>query len=183
MKPVDIEKTLSLHAAWLHGDKNGAQASLKWANLAWANLKGADLRRANLAWANLKWASLRQANLKGADLLDANLDGADLMRAIGLPEAPKIPHIDAAILEHINGGKLDMRGWHSSCGTTHCRGGWAIHLAGDAGLELEHSTTPYLAALLIYEASRPGISAPDFYASNEFAMQDLRSCAERDPIP
>ena len=31
-----------------------------------------------------------------------------------------------------DGGKLDMSTWHR-CGTTHCRAGWAITLAGAAG--------------------------------------------------
>lgn len=32
---------------------------------------------------------------------------------------------------------LDMRAWHSDCGTAHCIAGWAVHLAGARGYALE----------------------------------------------
>lgn len=170
---------------------NLAGANLARANLKGANLKGAWLAGTNFARADLRGADLTCADLKGAELAEANLAGAnlagtelayaELAGAEGLPKAPTIQHIDAAILKAINGGTVEMRRWHS-CETTHCRGGWAIHLAGEAGLELERKTCPYTAARLIYEASRPGIKCPDFFASNETAMEDLRICAQRDPI-
>jgi hypothetical protein len=72
-----------------------------------------------------------------------------------------------------------MHSYHGEddCGTTHCRAGWAIHLAGREGYDLERRTSSYLAGRLIYEASRPGVACPNFFAPNEDAMADLRKCA------
>ncbi len=159
-------------------DAAGSRAHLMGADLAIADFT---LTRASLEGADLAGANLTRADLEGANLTRADIEGATLTGAKGLPEAPVIPHIDAAILRAINGHQLDMRNWH--CGTTHCRGGFAVFLAGKAGLALEQQTSPYLAARLIYEASRPGIACPDFFASNEEAMADLKECAERDPLP
>jgi hypothetical protein len=95
---------------------------------------------------------------------------------------PAIDNIDARILAAISGdsGSLNMAAWHT-CDTTHSRAGWAIHLAGADGYALEKRTTPYLAGRLIYEASRPG-EAPDFFASDEDAMEDLRAAALGDAL-
>lgn len=38
---------------------------------------------------------------------------------------------------------------------------------------------PAAAGALIYAASRPGERIPNFYASNEEAMADIRECAAR----
>ncbi len=109
--------------------------------------------------------SLRGANLSGADLIGANLHGANI---------PVIPNIDRAILAAVQspGCALDMAMWHT-CETTHCRAGWAIHLAGDAGRALEAKLGSATAGSLIYAVSRPDKRIPDFYASTEAAMADL----------
>jgi hypothetical protein len=104
------------------------------------------------------------------------------------PTVPVIPHIDAAIVAAIqSGGRLHMRSWHGRsnnwCGTTHCRAGWAIALAGDPGRELELAVGPSIAGAMIYLASRPGQLAPNFFMlNNHWAMRDLRDAAERDPL-
>ena len=69
--------------------------------------------------------------------------------------------------------------WHK-CETTHCRAGWAIHLAGEAGYALEKRLDdPVRAGRAIYLASAG--YAPHFYASDEAAMADLkRRAAETD---
>jgi hypothetical protein len=87
-----------------------------------------------------------------------------------LSDVPAVPDIDRAILGAIQGGgKLCMSNWHGGsseflydvpyeecrCGTTHCRAGWAIFLAGQPGFDLE-------------DASLPGIAG---------ALTDLRECA------
>jgi hypothetical protein len=175
------------------------RANLRRANLRGADLRGADLREADLRDANLSRADLREANLIGADLREANLIGADLSEAdlseadlseanlseanlsgtLGLPLAPAIPSIDAAILAAIEaGGALDMRTWHT-CATTHCRAGWAIALAGDAGRDLESQFGPGTAGALIYAASRPGIPVPNFFANNDSALTDMRTFAAK----
>ena len=68
-----------------------------------------------------------------------------------------------------------MSDWHT-CETTHCRAGWAIHLAGAAGYALEQKLgSAELAGRAIYLASTG--RAPSFYASDEDALEDLRRCA------
>jgi hypothetical protein len=73
-----------------------------------------------------------------------------------------------------------MDTWHT-CETTHCRAGWVVHLAGEAGRKLEAFHDTALAALLIYHASSPDlppVSPTRFYESNEVAMADIRRLAE-----
>ena len=197
MNAAEIKETLRLHRAWWLNEKNGKRADLssavlRGANLTGANLTGAnligaylsdaDLTGANLEGANLTGANLEGANLTDANLTDANLTDADLRGAnltgANLPDGvPIISNIDAAILAAIEaGGTLDMKDWHK-CETTHCRAGWAVHLAGDAGYALEDRFLASTAGALIYAASRPDKPIPNFYASNEDAMADMRQCA------
>jgi len=165
-------KGANLEGAYLYG-----------ANLKGAYLKGAYLEGAYLKGAYLEGANLEGANLKGAYLYGANLEGAYLKGAYleGLPPIPKVKNIDSAILAAVKaeGAHLDMAGWHG-CGTTHCRGGWAITLAGEAGRKLEEATSSELAAILIYQKSRPGKPLPDFYTTNAAAMADLEACAAQE---
>jgi hypothetical protein len=72
---------------------------------------------------------------------------------------------------------LDMGNWHS-CNTTHCRGGWVVHLAGEAGYALERFHDTLLAAQLIYRESGYKINPGRFFDSNEEAMEDMRKLAE-----
>ena len=151
-------------------------AVLSSANLFGANLRGAKLRGADLRGADLRSASLRGADLFGADLSGASLSGADpsstdLSGAIGLPTAPVVPDLHARMAEECAVvDALDMNTWHT-CKTTHCRAGWAIALAGEAGAALEAALGPSVAGALIYHASTGMV--PDFYASNEDAMADI----------
>ncbi len=69
-----------------------------------------------------------------------------------------------------------MGDWHS-CDTTHCRAGWAVHLAGEAGYALEKATSPVFAAMQIYKASGAPISPVRFFESDEVAMADIKRCA------
>ena len=59
-----------------------------------------------------------------------------------------------------------------SCGTRHCRAGWAVHFAGKEGYALEKRLGPAAAGALIYARSTG--SVPDFYADNEEAIDDMR---------
>jgi len=140
------------------------------ANLAYAKLEGVDLTGADLRYVDLTGANLAYAKLAYANLTGANLEGANI---------PSIPNIDAAILRAIDeGGRLNMGDWHT-CKTTHCRAGWAIHLAGEAGRELEKKLGPSAAGALIYAASRPNEPVPDFYATDEEALADIRAHAAK----
>jgi hypothetical protein len=71
-----------------------------------------------------------------------------------------------------------MSDWHT-CNTTHCRAGWVVRLAGDAGRELEKETSTLFAAMQIYKASGHPISPVRFYGSNEDALADMKRLAEQ----
>jgi hypothetical protein len=179
-----------------------ARADLARADLAGADLAGADLARADLAGADLAGANLAGADLAGADLAGARnvpeTNGSeatepyeravtDEQRAARQakraakfrernPDVPVIEQLDAKILAAVESGagKLDMSRWHS-CQTTHCRAGWAITLAGDAGKALEEKYGPHHAGRMLYIASTGRV--PHFFADNEGALADLRACA------
>ena len=74
-------------------------------------------------------------------------------------------------------GCLAMNTWHT-CDTTHCRAGWVVHLAGEAGYALEKQTSPLFAAQQIYKASGYLISPVRFFDGNEQAMEDMKKLAE-----
>ena len=155
------------------GGADLSDADLGGANLGGANLGGANLRGADLGGANLGGADFRSADLGGANLSSANLRGANLG---GLPVKIKDIHktIYAAASKD---GALDMDSWH--CGTTHCRAGWVIQLSGEAGKALEWAIGTPTAAALIYMASDPKLEKiPDFYATNEEALEDMKRLAE-----
>ncbi len=65
-----------------------------------------------------------------------------------------------------------------ACGTTHCRAGWVVHLAGEAGYALERRHGWCLAAQLIYRASGYEISSVRFYDTNEAALADMKRLAD-----
>jgi hypothetical protein len=71
-----------------------------------------------------------------------------------------------------------MDNWHV-CGTTHCRAGWVVHLAGEAGYELEKLTSTPFAAMAIYNKSSD-IKVPlhMFYVDNDESLADMKRCAE-----
>ena len=194
LREADLS-VVNLRAADL-SEANLREADLWWANLSEANLRGVNLWGADLSEANLRAADLSGANLWGADLRRANLNGADLseakLREADLSEAnlsdaildwdeiPLVPNIDAAILEAIEaGGNLDMNRWHI-CKTTHGRAGWAVMLAGEEGQKLEEQLGTNVAASLIYAKSSPcGSRVPNWYASNEEALADIKDRAQK----
>lgn len=67
-----------------------------------------------------------------------------------------------------------------TCADTHCRAGWVITLAGEAGRKLEDFFGWELAAWKIYEASALGFKIhPDrFYDKNAEALADMKRLAE-----
>ena len=148
-------------------------AVLRGAVLSGADLSGAVLRDADLRDADLRGADLRGAVLSDADLRDADLRGADLSGV------PFIKDIHKAIYEAVSRpGALDMSTWHT-CETTHCRAGWVITLAGEAGAAMEFCMGTPAAAALIYLKSDPNLEKiPDFYAANKTALADMKRLAE-----
>ncbi len=189
-----ILRGADLRGADLRGaDLRGADlrdAILRGADLRDAILRGSDLSGASLSGSNLSGASLSGSNLsgailRGADLRDAILRGASLsgsnLRGVKFEEPiPIVPNLHAAIVDAIDskGCSLYMRSWHD-CETTHCRAGWAVHLAGKAGYELERKYGTNVAGALISIASCPHLDGkvPDFYASDDEAMADIRRLA------
>jgi hypothetical protein len=176
-----------------------AGANLAGAYLAGAYLAGANLADANLAGANLADADLADANLAGARNVPSGATATDppepYVRAVTdeerearrlarmqryrerHPEVPVVEQLDAKILRAVTlgGGTLNMSEWHT-CETTHCRAGWAITLAGDAGRALEAEHGPHRAGAMIYRASTGRV--PYFYATTENALADIWRCAE-----
>ena len=73
-----------------------------------------------------------------------------------------------------------MGNWHT-CEKTHCRAGWIITLAGEAGKALESFYNTELAAMLIYDASAPGfkINPARFYDNDDAAIADMKRLAEQ----
>ena len=93
------------------------------------------------------------------------------------PAIPVIENIHEKVYAAVSQpGALDMGNWHS-CETTHCRAGWVVHLAGEAGYDLERRTSPIFAAQQIYKASGYRISPVRFYDSNEDALADMKRLA------
>ena len=197
----------NLDGAYL-ADANLADANLAGANLAGANLARAYLADAYLADANLAGANLVRANLDGAKglpsgistgaegerprepwrpLTDEELAERYRQRMVEFrerhPDVPVVEDLDRKILDEVEAKPeaLDMSSWHHSCGTTHCRGGWAIVKAGEAGAALEREHGEHESARMIYLASTGRV--PHFFATNERALQDLRRWAGKVVTP
>ena len=73
-----------------------------------------------------------------------------------------------------------MEVWHT-CEKKHCRAGWIVALAGEAGRKLESRFGTLLAAMKIYDASDANfkINPCRFFDSNKDALADMRRLAER----
>ena len=70
-----------------------------------------------------------------------------------------------------------MSSWHK-CEKTHCRAGWVVTLAGEAGKKLEAFHNTCLAAQLIYAESGYDINPSRFFDNNERALADMKRLAE-----
>ena len=100
---------------------------------------------------------------------------------VEVPAIPVIEDIHRKVYEAVQvPGALNMKDWHT-CETTHCRAGWVVHLAGEAGYELENKTSATFAAMQIYKASGYPINPCRFFDSNEEAMADMKRLAEACP--
>ena len=155
---------------------------IKAAHVLWRDSGGAEGQRANLADAQLAEAQLDAAipivpNLHQRLLADARL-------AAAMP-IPIVPNLHQRLLADLEAGALHlaMARWHgdASCGTTHCRAGAAVHLAGPAGYALEAKVGTAVAGALIHQASCPWLDrVPNFYATDAKALEDIRRCAARE---
>ena len=106
-----------------------------------------------------------------------------------MPETPKIENIHQKVLEAVTErGELNMNYWHKDnskdgegayCGTTHCRAGWVVALAGKYGVLMESIFGTENTAMQIYNVSSEiKVSPAQFYKSTETAMDDIKRCAE-----
>jgi hypothetical protein len=99
---------------------------------------------------------------------------------------PFVENIHQRVYEAIieNPKSFNMGSWHgqNSCGTTHCRAGWVIELAGEQGYALQKQTSPTFAALQIYKASCPElpVSPYRFHESNGLALANIKEYAEKE---
>lgn len=137
--------------------------------------------KANLRGANLSGGDFSGVDFSGVDLSEVNFSGADLSEA-NFTKTPTIKNIHQAVAAAVQGGrKLDMDYWHHECGTKHCRAGWVVTIAGEAGAKLERELGASAAAALIYMNSDPNMEkVPDFHCSDEEALADILRCAERE---
>ena len=145
--------------------------AVQWAVKTEADLTEADLTCANLTCVNLTCANLTEANLTWANLTEADLTWADWV--------PKIKNIHQTVYEAASKPKaLEMADWHT-CETTHCRAGWVVHLAGNAGRVMEGVYGTGSAAALIYMVSDPSMKrVPNWTDTNENALADMKRLAE-----
>ena len=186
LRDADLRGAVLRDAVLRDADLSGADlrdadlsgAVLRGADLSGAVLRGAVLRDAVLSGAVLSGAVLRGAVLRGADLSGADLSGA-VLRDADLSGVPRIPNIHQEVFKAASApGALNMRDWHT-CDTTHCRAGWVIALAGEAGRAMEFCMGTPAAAAMIYLASDPKIEKiPDFYCGNTEALEDMKRLAE-----
>jgi hypothetical protein len=183
---MNLQKLLENHEKWLKNETAGEYANLRGVDLSGADLSDAGLSDANLSVAYLsvaylRGAYLRGADLRGADLRDANLSGVKLKDAkLPIKNIPIIKNIHQSILDACSTeDALNMSTWHT-CQTTHCHAGWVITLAGEQGKLLESIYGCNTAAVLIYMASDPELKKiPNWYASNEDAIKDMKRLAEK----
>lgn len=135
-----------------------------------------EIQRLHLRW----WRN--QSGGSRAVLTDAVLTDAVLRGAVGAPVVPVVPDLDARMAAAVGDGgeHLDMAQWHDSCGTSHCRAGWAVTLAGPEGKALEERVGSATAGALTYTKST-GHAPPDFYCGNDEALRDIKACATRQP--
>jgi hypothetical protein len=95
-----------------------------------------------------------------------------------LDEIPTIKNINSCILKEYekDKSKFEMGGWHD--GDKHCLAGWAIHLGGEEGYELQSKVGPGMAGSLIFAKNSGHV--PNFYSNNRNAIKNLRRRAARE---
>lgn len=193
----EVYDALRLHAKWLNDETGGVQAVFKDVRIENADTMGLNLACVHVENMHMENVHLDNVTMRHGCVIDTHLTDGGATRVTlenvrmtrlvvtnvtfdGVP-LPAVPNIDKAILNLIeeNPSSFDMSVWHSECGTAHCRAGFAVKLAGEAGAELERLIGTANAATLIYGASRPGIPIPDFFTSRASALADLKDCAEK----
>ena len=177
----ELKTILENHRKWQRGEEGGSCANLADADLSRAYLSGAYLYGAYLSGVRNSSVDLVAREDPDRPYVRRLPDVTELAKRaaayrIANPTVPIVEQLDKKILQAITsgGGKLEMGSWHS-CETTHCRAGWAIHLAGEAGKALEDEYGSQRAGWMIYRASTGRV--PHFFATNERALEDIKQCA------
>lgn len=200
----DFTEAMRRHSLWIGGERGGERAFFKDVCVAGVDMvgfevSGVSLHNVCLHCVTVTLASLTCMHLENvvmssvaisapftedASVGDANLRSVSMLNVTlsGKP-LPVVPNIDAAILALIEEDPacFNMDVWRSDCGTVLCRAGLAARLAGEAGEAMVQRFRHQAAGGLIYGGSRPGIPIPDFFASNEDALKDIKACAARWP--
>ena len=157
-----------------------------------AELIGARVDLSGLTLPELIGARVDLSGLTLPELIEARVDlddsyAVDLERAGVDLSGLHVPDIHRRVYDAVgeDGEHLNMGRWHSPCGTEHCRAGWAVTLAGEAGSELEAATDTALAAEWIYRISDPDMDRlpsrdyhPLWHADNTDALDDIRRRAD-----
>jgi len=161
---------------WIE-DKNGNRCSVE----RWGSKEAAQKALDSLVDCSRCSGCSHVAFLYAKQDLIADPSSRDVQGAPIIPVIPDIhKRIYAAVTAPSPKNPLDMRDWHT-CEMTHCRGGWVVTLAGDAGKALEKFHGTLLAAQLIYDASDTSrkFNPCRFFDSNEEAMADMKRLAEK----
>jgi hypothetical protein len=169
---AELKTILDAHGQWRRGEEGGIRADLAGANLAGANLAGAIGLPPHLqvAPADAATATREPWRRRSPEEIAQRYRRSH-------PDVPVISDLDTKMADVCSRpDALDMARWHT-CKTTHCRAGWAITLAGEAGKKLEEEHGSRRAGAMIYRASTG--RAPHFFASNEAALRDIQECAAR----
>lgn len=157
-----------------HIRKDGTTATIEWKDGVATDERN---NRASLGWFGTKEKAI-ESLLTLSDCSDCRGCSGEKDAEKGFGEVPKIDNIHQVLLEAVSKeGALNMDDWHS-CETTHCRAGWVVHLAGEAGYALEKKTSPLFAAMQIYKASGYQISPCRFFDGNQEVMEDMRRLAK-----
>lgn len=156
-------------------DKYGNGVSQEFANLHpdWENMNETNIGCWNCSDCSGCFDCYRCSGLESAEKLpDTKGDYPGL-------QVPVVNDIHSKIMDAVsNPGSLKMNDWHT-CDTTHCRAGWAVHLAGPEGYALEKKTSTQFAAMMIFKKSSTiKVSPVRFFEDNKTAMEDIKRCAE-----
>lgn len=163
--------TITERDGWLH-DENGNRNSISY----WGSREAAERALLSLKNCHNCVNCLDCSDCSGcSDKRGVKGDNGDHAQ----PPVPIIPDIHKAVYAAASQeGALNMGNWHT-CDTTHCRAGWVTHLAGEEGKALEAYWGTAHAAWMIYRASDPDMRGrPNFYASDEDALADMKRLAE-----
>lgn len=117
-----------------------------------------------------------------SDLKEINEQSEQAAQLMG--NYPRIENIHQKVYEAASSKPeaLNMSDRHT-CHTTHCRAGWVVFLAGNAGKKLELHTSTLFSALQIYNASSSiEVSPVRFYEDSVTVLEDMKRCAELEAL-